>query len=468
MTESLDCFANYDKFNQKDQKRLESALQDGTLVFPKSFSPTKKVAFVKASKQHYVGMIVGKKGTNIMQKRNQTNTDVQNPQQDDEPTFRVYGESYKDLAEMALWILEQDDRLSGKDSNNGRFKTEARIWCCPKYVGLLVGPNGGTIRQIMEDTACSIQSPPRNEKVKFFNLTGSVEEISMAFAEMDYLIKQKYNNDQSGYYNSNKTCDCVNVCERLKLFTAEGDGPATQLSHLNMPLNMPNVNTMNNTSPPIPPSPSNKIPYNSPYITPDQLVRGQHGDLEGDFSQTTRNTPSIRGSRVFSGGNNRTRNTSPNYMPHPPTPFTAGTDNSMPGSPPYSNQQTQLSYNSHPNKELLDLLNLQNYNLNFNEDLVRLLPLLLEFQNHQMNQSCSPKTASSVNDRSSPYANQSLANDFVNSPKNINRLPETMTQCPVDILSEMSRLSLNPGMNGRETVSRPSQNVFDGIHFASF
>ena len=40
---------------------------------------------------------------------------------------------------------------------------------------------------------------------------GSVEEISMAFAEMDYLIKQKYNNDQSGYYNSNKTCDCVNV-----------------------------------------------------------------------------------------------------------------------------------------------------------------------------------------------------------------------------------------------------------------
>ena len=62
MIESLDCFANYDKFNQKDQKRLESALQDGTLVFPKSFSPTKKVAFVKASKQHYVGMIVGKKG----------------------------------------------------------------------------------------------------------------------------------------------------------------------------------------------------------------------------------------------------------------------------------------------------------------------------------------------------------------------------------------------------------------------
>ena len=29
-----------------------------------------------------------------MQMRNQTNTDVQNPQQDDEPTFRVSGETF--------------------------------------------------------------------------------------------------------------------------------------------------------------------------------------------------------------------------------------------------------------------------------------------------------------------------------------------------------------------------------------
>ena len=30
-----------------------------------------------------------------MQMRNQTNTDVQNPQQDAEPIFKVYGENYK-------------------------------------------------------------------------------------------------------------------------------------------------------------------------------------------------------------------------------------------------------------------------------------------------------------------------------------------------------------------------------------
>jgi hypothetical protein len=57
-----DCFSNYDNFNQKDQNRLKSAVKDRTLVFPNLCSPSKKVAFVKASKQNYVGMIVGKKG----------------------------------------------------------------------------------------------------------------------------------------------------------------------------------------------------------------------------------------------------------------------------------------------------------------------------------------------------------------------------------------------------------------------
>ena len=53
------------------------------------------------------------------------------------------------------------------------FFREARIWCCSRYVGLLVGPGGGTIKQIMENSGCSsIQSPPRNEKIKYFTLTG--------------------------------------------------------------------------------------------------------------------------------------------------------------------------------------------------------------------------------------------------------------------------------------------------------
>ncbi|KAL5265873.1 hypothetical protein ACHWQZ_G006514 [Mnemiopsis leidyi] len=193
------CFADYDTFSIKDQNRLLNARNDGTLRFF-NLSQTKDtriqgykgyelVAYVKASKQHYVGMIVGKKGSNIMQMRNQTNTDVQNPQQDAEPIFKVYGENYKDLAEMALWILEQDDRLSGKDSSNGKFKTEARIWCCSKYVGLLVGPNGGTIRQIMENSGCSsIQSPPRNEKMKYFTLTDLIgrEDFDNQALEMNY------------------------------------------------------------------------------------------------------------------------------------------------------------------------------------------------------------------------------------------------------------------------------------------
>ena len=57
------CFQNSNTFSVKDQNRLWNALLDGTFKwFPNSCSSTKKVALVRASKQHYVGMIVGKKG----------------------------------------------------------------------------------------------------------------------------------------------------------------------------------------------------------------------------------------------------------------------------------------------------------------------------------------------------------------------------------------------------------------------
>ena len=37
--------------------------------------------------------------------------------------MEILNNNIQNLAEMALWILEQDDRLSGKDSSNGKFKT---------------------------------------------------------------------------------------------------------------------------------------------------------------------------------------------------------------------------------------------------------------------------------------------------------------------------------------------------------
>ena len=69
------CFADYDTFSIKDQNRLLNARNDGTLRFF-NLSQTKDtriqgykgyelVAYVKASKQHYVGMIVGKKGNSF-------------------------------------------------------------------------------------------------------------------------------------------------------------------------------------------------------------------------------------------------------------------------------------------------------------------------------------------------------------------------------------------------------------------
>lgn len=59
--------------------------------------------------------------------------------------------------------------------------------CCSKYVGLLVGPNGGTIRQIKEESGCcSIQSPPRSDTLKYFTLTGGL------FKQNFYYIRAEY------------------------------------------------------------------------------------------------------------------------------------------------------------------------------------------------------------------------------------------------------------------------------------
>lgn len=314
--------------DQKDKERLYSALKDKTLQLV--INPdrnAKKLAYVKASKQHYVGMIVGKKGSNIMQKRNQTNTDVQNPQQDDEPTFRVTGDNYQDLLEMSLWILRQDDRLSGKDSNNDSHKIEAKIWCCSKYVGLLVGPNGETIRQIKETSrCCSIQSPPRNEKIKCFAVTGSYEEINVAFDKMQELIEKKFHSDKSSYINSFKTCDCINPCERLRLLDMPGMSPSQQqLEYIST-----NYHPQQ-TFPPIAPFDRVTYPYNphTDHMKEQQsaaaeymlLEQGQHEQVMSmrqpinQFVHKPSHT--IQGSRVFSGRGSSSSSSSSHGSPRP-------------------------------------------------------------------------------------------------------------------------------------------------------
>ena len=301
----------------KDKDRLISAIGDQTLeIVPEQ--ATKKVAYVKASKQHYVGMIVGKKGSNIMQKRNQTNTEVQNPQQDDDPVFRVTGDNYQDLLDMCLWILRQDDRLSGKDSHNDSQKIEAKIWCCSKYVGLLVGPNGETIRQIKEHSrCCSIQSPPRTERVKCFAVTGSLEEINIAFAKMWDLIEKKYRMDNSTYINSFKSCECANKCERLKLIHPIDPIRPNQFG---VPYNY------QSTSPEVT-TPSHPFVSQSPVqmgsakdhvtVALQEYFRQVYGVVppQGSILPAAQTSPTIPGSRVFSGTSNNSSQTSSRSSP---------------------------------------------------------------------------------------------------------------------------------------------------------
>ena len=214
-------------------------------------------------------------------------------------------------------------------------------------------------------------------------------------------------------------------CERLKLCASEGKLSTTPQTHMKMPLNIPKVNTTNHLSPPTPSSPPNIIAFNSPYIqnSTDQINREQFRDLsslqaEVRYNQGTLNkrslpnTPSIRGSRVFSG-NGITG--SPSYTGiHNSSPFPALNGNSINNmhSPVQGNLLTQSPAST--NKDILDLISQQNYNLN--DDLVRLL--LLEFQNLQMNQDSFMKTAPCGHEISNPY--QSV----VNPPINISRFVE--------------------------------------------
>ena len=78
----------------------------------------------------------------------------------------------QDLLLMAAWILKEDDRLCGRSPVSGN-KREMKILCCPNLVGLLVGSDGSTIKQLKDQVGCAIQSPPRdNSTIKVFSVTG--------------------------------------------------------------------------------------------------------------------------------------------------------------------------------------------------------------------------------------------------------------------------------------------------------
>ena len=144
---------------------------------------------------------------------------------------------------------------------------------------------------------------------------------------------------------------------------------AQQAEHLNML----DLTTLPPLSSPTPSSPYNRTTFNPPHnpaIT-DRLSREQIGisnNLPGNYSQVNQNTtsremtPSIRGSRVFSGSISSSSDSSPDFS----NPLSSVTQNLR------ANYGTQLSpaanrspYHSSPTRELTDFTHY--------DDLVQLL-----------------------------------------------------------------------------------------------
>lgn len=158
-------------------------------------------ARVRVSSREYVGMIVGRAGKNILDKKNAILDDtgnqlcIQNPAEQDEPIFSIYGKSSEAVMSMAKWIQDKNLALENRhypSVNQENEKSSVLARCCVKYVSLLVGPQGSTVKSIMAKTNTDIQSPPKNSNPKYFTISGSECDIELAVTEMkDYMMKNR-------------------------------------------------------------------------------------------------------------------------------------------------------------------------------------------------------------------------------------------------------------------------------------
>lgn len=241
-------------------------------------------ARVRVSSREYVGMIVGRAGKNILDKKNAILDDtgnqlcIQNPAEQDEPIFSIYGKSSEAVMSMAKWIQDKNLALENRhypsvSQENEKSSVLAR--CCVKYVSLLVGPQGSTVKSIMAKTNTDIQSPPKNSNPKYFTISGSEGDIELAVTEMkDYMMKNRKDQGSS--------CeDCrkfgLQFCEITVIRTPY----SSDLTHLTHPLpssmvapafSPPSSSPVSGESDPVYPTynnftdlPNNNIPTNINY-----------------------------------------------------------------------------------------------------------------------------------------------------------------------------------------------------------
>lgn len=162
-------------------------------------------AYVNVSSSEYVGMIVGKGGSNIMRPSMEYQTRVQNPAENAEPRFIVKGTNLNGVIMMAKWICDKNDALLKHHTSKDTNIIEKRIRCCQKFVSLLVGPKGRTVKDIMNKSNTNIQSPPKSNKPKCFTVSGNRESVDSAILYMQKYIWM--------YGVANKESELTETCD---------------------------------------------------------------------------------------------------------------------------------------------------------------------------------------------------------------------------------------------------------------
>jgi len=166
-------------------------------------------AYVKVSSSEYVGMIVGKGGSNIIKPSMEYQTRVQNPAEHAEPCFIVKGTSLNGVIMMAKWICDKNDALLKHHTSKDTNIIEKRIRSCQKFVSLLVGPKGRTVKDIMNKSNTNIQSPPKSNKPKCFTVSGNRDSVDSAI-----LCMQKY----ILMYGIAKESELVETCDECRVY----------------------------------------------------------------------------------------------------------------------------------------------------------------------------------------------------------------------------------------------------------
>lgn len=174
---------------------VAGAGEDGPLSAMKGTRNVTETVIVPSSE--HVAEIVGRQGCKIKALRAKTNTYIKTPVRGEDPMFVVTGRPEDvDVAKAEIEAAADhftQIRASRRHSQGGQpapGHITAYVRVPYRVVGLVVGPKGGTIKRIQQETHTYIITPSR-EREPIFEVTGLPANVDNARAQIEEHILQR-------------------------------------------------------------------------------------------------------------------------------------------------------------------------------------------------------------------------------------------------------------------------------------